>query len=144
MNRIPSVGAVMTPFPHVVHVDDSLIHARAMMVEHDVRHLPVKDGNTLVGIITDRDLKRALDPALGLPPKEELFVKDVFVPDAFIIDSAQPLDLVLEELVTRHIGSALVTKKDHLAGIFTLSDGCRIFCEHLRALFPVTSGTDIA
>jgi acetoin utilization protein AcuB len=144
MDRIPSIGSVMSPFPYVVHVDDSLRVARALMVEHGVRHLPVKDGDTLVGVLTDRDLKRALDPDLGLPPKDELFVKDVFVRDAFIVDFAEPLDHVLDELTRRHIGSALVTRKGRLVGIFTLADACRIFCAHLRALFPSGPGDDVA
>ena len=144
MNRIPSVGAVMTPFPHFVHVDDSLLVGRAMMVQHEVRHLPVKDGDQLVGILTDRDLKRALDPDLGLPPKDQLFVRDVFVSDAFVVDSAEPLDNVLEQLAARHIGSALVTKKGRLVGIFTLVDACRMFCEHLRAMFPNRRSNEVA
>ena len=144
MDRIPSVGSVMTPFPHCVHVDDSLLVARTMMVEHDVRHLPVKDGHQLVGILTDRDLKRALDPDLGLPPKDQLFVRDVFVSDAFVVESTEPLDNVLEQLAARHIGSALVTKTGRLVGIFTLMDGCRIFCEHLRATFPNQQGDEVA
>jgi acetoin utilization protein AcuB len=65
MDHIPSIASVMTPFPYVVHVDDSVLAARALMVEREVRHLPVKSGNTLVGVLTDRDLKRALDPGLG-------------------------------------------------------------------------------
>jgi CBS domain-containing protein len=69
MDHIPSIGSVMSPLPHVVHVDDSLRAARGLMVEHGVRHLPVKDDDALVGVLTDRDLKRALDPDLGLPPK---------------------------------------------------------------------------
>ena len=140
VDRIPSVGSVMTPFPHFVHVDDSLLVARMIMVEHAVRHLPVKDGNELVGILTDRDLKRALDPDLGLPPKDQLFVRDVFVADAFVVDSAEPLDNVLEQLAARHIGSALVTEEGRLIGIFTLVDACRTFCEHLRAMFPNRGG----
>jgi CBS domain-containing membrane protein len=60
MNRIPSVFSAMTPFPHTVEVDESLLRARVLMVEHHVRHLPVQDRGTLVGILTDRDLKRAL------------------------------------------------------------------------------------
>src|SRR6476469_10299191 len=103
MDRIPSVGSVMTPFPHVVHVDDSLRVARTMMVEHEVHHLPVKEGDPLVGILTDRDLKRALDPDLGLPTKDELFVKDVFVRDAFVVEFAEPLDTVLETVAARHL-----------------------------------------
>jgi acetoin utilization protein AcuB len=144
MDHIPSIGSVMSPFPHVVHVDDSLRLARAVMVEHGVRHLPVKDDDTLVGVLTDRDLKRALDPDLGLPPKDELFVRDVFVRDAFVVDFAEPLDNVLEELAKRHIGSALVTREGRLVGIFTLTDACRMLCAHLRALFPAGSGDDVA
>ena len=79
MDHIPSIGSLMTPFPHVVQLSDSLLRARTLMVEHQMRHLPVKDANTLVGVLTDRDLKRALDPDLGLPPKAQLFVRDVFV-----------------------------------------------------------------
>jgi acetoin utilization protein AcuB len=144
MDHIPSIGAVMTPFPHVVQVDESVLVAKALMVEHDVRHLPVKDGNTLLGVLTDRDLKRALDPGLGLPPKEELFVRDVFVPDAYVVDVAEPIDLVLEQLSTRHIGSALVTKHGRLVGIFTLTDSARLYCLHLRSLFPHHSSTEVA
>ena len=109
MTHIPSIGSVMTPFPYVVQVDDSLLVARTLMVEHSIRHLPVKDGSTLVGVLTDRDLKRALDPNLGLPPEEELFVRDVFVADAYVVDVTEPLDGVLDQLSTQHIGSALVT-----------------------------------
>jgi acetoin utilization protein AcuB len=136
MNHIPTIGSVMTPFPHVVQVDDSLPVATALMVEHAVRHLPVKEGNRLVGLLTDRDLKRAVDPELGLPPREELFVRDVFIPEPYVVDAATPLDEVLEQLASQHIGSALVTKKERLVGIFTAMDACRIYCAHLRSLFP--------
>jgi CBS domain-containing protein len=43
MDHIPSIGSIMTPFPYVVQVDESVLAARALMVEHQVRHLPVKD-----------------------------------------------------------------------------------------------------
>jgi acetoin utilization protein AcuB len=140
MDHIPSIGSVMTPFPHVVQRDDSLLVARSMMVEHQVRHLPVKHGNRLVGVLTDRDLKRALDPDLGLPPKEELFVRDILETHTYVVESTAALDEVLEHLVAHHIGSALVTKSGRLVGIFTTTDACRVLCRHLRALFP--SDTD--
>ena len=144
MDHIPSIGSVMTPFPCMVQVNASVLAARALMVEHDVRHLPVKDGSTLVGVLTDRDLKRALDPSLGLPPKEELFVRDVFVPDAYIVDVGEPLDSVLDHLSSQHIGSALVTKSGRLVGIFTLTDAARLFSRHLHSLFPCHSGDEVA
>lgn len=79
-------------------------------------------------MLTDRVLKRALDPNLGLPREEELFVRDVFVPDAYVVDRTK----------------RLVTKNGRLVGMFTLVDEARMYCQHLRALFPSTSSAEIA
>ena len=144
MDHIPTMAAVMTPFPFSVDVSDSMLRARDLMTEHDVRHLPVVKNHKLLGILTDRDLKRALDPDLGLPPKNELFVRDVYLPDPYIVDDLSPLDDVLEHMAAHHIGSALVTKNGRLAGIFTSTDACRVYCEHLRRIFPRPLGTDAA
>lgn len=144
MKHIPAMGSAMTPFPYFVAVDDSLLRARTLMVEHEVRHLPVKDGARLVGVVTDGGIKRALDPDLGLPPKDELFVRDVFVPNAYVVDIGQPLDRVLQHMAEHHIGSALVTKAGRLAGIFTSTDACRLFAECLRSFFPSSSGDALA
>lgn len=130
---MPTVESVMTPCPHCVDADDSLLLARALMQRYEVRHLPVINAGTLVGVLTDRDIKRALDPDLGLPPLDELFVRDLFVPDAYIVEAAEPLDEVLAHLSTTHIGSALITRDGHLVGIFTVTDACRTFCQFLRA-----------
>ena len=144
MDHIPTMAAVMTPFPFSVDVSDSLLRARDLMTEHEVRHLPVVKNYELLGILTDRDLKRALDPDLGLPPKDELFVRDVYLPDPYVVDGHSPLDDVLEHMAAHHIGSALVTKNGRLAGIFTSTDACRVYCEHLRRIFPKPTGTDAA
>jgi acetoin utilization protein AcuB len=144
MTHMPTTSSVMTPFPFVVQTDDSLLYARELMVRHGIRHLPVKRGDELAGVLSDRDLKRALDPDLGLPPKEELFVSDVFEPDAYVVDGGEPLDAVLAHMAAEHIGSVLVTKHGHLVGIFTATDACRVFCEHLRSLFPEGPGGEAA
>ncbi|HEY2153528.1 MAG TPA: hypothetical protein VGH34_22155 [Vicinamibacterales bacterium] len=38
MNDMPSMGTVMTPFPHFVTIDTSIPLARARTVEHEVRN----------------------------------------------------------------------------------------------------------
>ncbi len=144
MQRMPTVRSQMTPFPYFVEAHDSLLKARAMMVEHEIRHLPVKERGVLVGVLTDRDLKRVLDPDLGMPPKEELFVQDAYVSEAYAVDGGEPLDGVLEHMATHHIGSALVTKGGRLVGILTATDACRLFCDHLRTLFPKGGGDEAA
>lgn len=138
------VASVMTPFPCWIDIDDSVRRARGLMVEHQIRHLPVMRGRSLVGILSDRDLKRALDPTLGLPPEDELFVRDVYVSDPYVVDSNTALDVVLEQMAAQHVGSALVTSHGRLAGILTATDVCRLYCDHLRKLFPPRDGEDVA
>ena len=42
-----------------VNADDSMQKATELLKEHNIRILPVMEIGKLVGIITDRDLKRA-------------------------------------------------------------------------------------
>ena len=68
LSKNPSIAAVMTAFPYSVGVDEPITRAQALMAEHDIRHIPVKDDNQLVGVVTERDIavRRAeswFDPA---------------------------------------------------------------------------------
>jgi len=136
MSRIPTVQSVMTPFPFSLDQGASLREAQQMMRSHEVRHLPVVAGSQLTGVLTDRDLKRALDPSLGLPPKNELFVDDVMVHDPYVVETSAPLDGVLEDMADELIGCALVVRQGKLVGIFTTTDACRAFAGHLRTPLP--------
>ena len=128
-----TVGDVMTRGPWVVDDDAPLRQARHLMVDREIHHLPVVQRGRLVGVLSDRDLKRALDPDLGLPPEDELFVRDVCVFDAYTVPPEEPLERVLREMAARHIGSVLVTDGAGLVGILTASDACRLFADFLGA-----------
>jgi acetoin utilization protein AcuB len=134
MNRIPLLKTAMTPFPWWIDIDEPLLAARDLMRRHKVRHLPVKENGKLVSVVTDRDLKFALDPELGLPPRESLRVREVCVYTAYIVDIETRLEVVLETMAERRIGSALVTKDDNLVGIFTTPDVCRALARLIREL----------
>ena len=47
----------MTPDPMTMQVTDSVNEAIRLLKEKNIRHLPVMEGDRLVGIATDRDLK---------------------------------------------------------------------------------------
>lgn len=134
MNRIPLLKTLMTPFPWWVDIDEPVLGAREMMRQHKVRHLPVKEHGRLVSVVTDRDLKFALDPELGLPPRESLRVRDVCVYTTYIVDIETRLEIVLDTMAERKIGSALVTRDGNLVGIFTSTDACRTLAKLLREL----------
>ena len=90
------------------------------------------DGNTLVGIITDRDIKLLLGPELGSPDPKELTVEDAYIADSFIVDLETPLVDVLSGMIEQHLGAALVTTHGRLAGIFTSVDACRVLHDKLQ------------
>jgi len=143
-NPIPRIKSVMTPFPYAVEVGNPIADAKALMAAHDIRHLPVTEHGKLVGVITERDIRRALDPVFGLPPEAELQVRNVFVPDAYVVEITESLDRVLSVMAAQHLGSALVVKGDKLAGIFTVTDACRHFAALLRSQLPTVVGDDVA
>lgn len=51
---------VMTRNPDTVKSSDAVIHALELMNEHNYRHLPVVDGERLVGVVSIRDLYRSV------------------------------------------------------------------------------------
>lgn len=46
---------------------DTLEHVRHLMNRHHIRHVPVIDDHTLVGVISIRDIAKALEMALETP-----------------------------------------------------------------------------
>ena len=131
----PTLKAVMTPFPYSVELNAAIGEARALMLEHKVRHLPVTDNHELKGLISDRDIKLLLGPELGSPDPKELTVEDAYVAECYVVDLDQPLRVVLRTLGQRRIGAAVVTAHGRLAGVFTTTDACRAFAEHLDEQF---------
>jgi len=135
VKHVPFIKSVMTAFPYFIEVNAGLHAATKMMERHGIRHLPVKDGDELIGVVSDRDVKRA---------KDERHVGDIVVRETYIVDLNERLDSVLLHLAKRHIGCALIVKEGRLAGIFTTTDACRVFGEYLRSLFPTEPGDDVA
>jgi CBS domain-containing protein len=136
MKRTPQIVAFMTPFPYSIDIDAPLSDARAFMQRHRIRHLPVTAQRTIVGIVTDRDIKLMLGPDFAYPPERELKVRDVCVEDPYIVPASTPVAVVAETMAKRHIGSALITKRDALVGIFTSTDACRTLAQLLGPQEP--------
>ncbi|MGR8948880.1 MAG: CBS domain-containing protein [Gammaproteobacteria bacterium] len=126
-----SILNVMTPFPHSIGLDATLLEARAFMKEHNIRHLPVTKEGELHGIITEHDIKLMLSPEFGYPDPKELMVFDVYVPEPYIVDISTSLSSVTSTLVERKIGSAIITKHGKLVGILTTRDVCRALAKFL-------------
>ncbi len=53
------VSAVMVTEPIIGNPDDSVDYVRGVMTDHRVSHLPVMDGENLLGVISFHDVARA-------------------------------------------------------------------------------------
>lgn len=144
MPQIPQIRLVMTTFPYSIGLEAPLAEARELMRRHGIRHLPVTRGHELVGILTDRDVKRVLGRDSDRPPEGRMRVEDVYLDKPYVVESHEPLDNVLLNMSDMHIGSALVTHKGKLAGLFTVTDACRCFGEFLRQHYRPPEGDDAA
>jgi CBS domain-containing protein len=54
------IADVMTPSPISISLDDSLEHCMKIMTEKHIRHLPVKENETLCGIISIGDVVKSI------------------------------------------------------------------------------------
>ena len=140
--HMPPVAAAMTAFPHHVRSDDPISAVERLMREHGIRHVPVQDGGRVTGVVSQRDVLHYLNPALPRSDHERIRVRDILVPDPYVVEINAPLGEVVEEMARRRVGSAIVVKHGRLAGILSLVDVCRVLAEILRQRFP--QGDDAA
>lgn len=145
MSRTPTIKTAMTAFPYSVDIKAPIDEAQAFMREHKIRHLPVTEDGVLIGVVTDRDIKLLLGPDFDYPEPKELRVADAMVEETYVVDLNTPLVEVVKHMAEHRVGSALVTRKGKLAGVFTSTDACRAFAEVLEGMNPlVESGGDAA
>lgn len=113
----------MTASPHFIGQEQTLQEAHAMMRTHDIRHLPVLHGGTLVGIVSQRDL--ALVESLPDVDPRKVTVEDAMSTETYCVPADAPLVMVATEMADRKLGSAVVLDGDRVVGVFTLVDVCR-------------------
>lgn len=142
MPRIPTIKGAMRPFPYSIQADADLGEAKRLFSEHSIRHLPVLEGDRLVGLVSLHGVERA--EALAVRDGAVLpSVREVATSAVYTVGLDEPLDNVLLHMAANRLGSAIVARHDRVVGIFTTTDALRGFAEHLRRDLPA-DGDDAA
>ncbi|TFL08836.1 CBS domain-containing protein [Pusillimonas caeni] len=118
-----------------IDADDTLLHATRMMKDNKIKHLPVVDrSGSLVGIVTDRDLKKAsASDATTLEVHELLYLLDkvtiqtIMSKNVVTVDKGTPLKQAALLMVDKGIGCLPVMDGKQLVGIVTRTDVLRYF-----------------
>ena len=129
-----TVGAWMTENPQSIAPDTSVRTAFFKMRSEGYRHLPVVDKGKLVGMVTDRDLRR---PDLSPEPdgwhdyynlEEDYEVRHVMTTRVESMVPSDGLEKALRLLIDRKFGAApVVDKNGDMIGIITTFDLMRAF-----------------
>jgi acetoin utilization protein AcuB len=126
---IPTIQKYMTTTPHSIGADETIEAASQLLRQHGVRHLPVLEGEQLLGVLTDRDIKfvegfRDVDPTT-------LTVAEAMIEEPYSVSPATPLDEVTSTMAEKKYGCAIVVQNQRVVGIFTTVDACRALSELL-------------
>ncbi|MEO1173916.1 MAG: CBS domain-containing protein [Myxococcota bacterium] len=119
------ISEFMTPHPYRIGVDQMLSRAHQLMREHQIRHLPVLKGGALVGVVTERDL--ALVEALPGVQADSVTVEEAMSDEVFEVEPNTPFREVVSQMAEHKYGSAIVTERHKLLGVFTTIDALRSF-----------------
>lgn len=117
-----------------INVDDSMSDAVHLLKEHDIRMLPVMKNGELVGIVTDRDIKRAsASDATSLEIHELLYLlvkikvneimtkNPITVPSDFTVE--ETAKILLENKIS---GVPVMNAQDKVVGVITQNDLFRV------------------
>ena len=125
-----NVAKRMKRNPVFVDEGDSMKKAMDLLKEHEIRHLPVlKDGEQLVGIVSERDIKQASpSPATALEIREIYYlldkvkVKQIMTRRPYTVSSSAPIEEAALILREKKIGCLPVVDDGKLVGILTETD----------------------
>ena len=134
-----------SPAKSISH-DARLLEAALILRSTGFRHLPIVDGERLVGIITDRDVNRCAPSLLGNITPEEynaIFentpLERVMTRNPLTVTPTTPLREAADLLHQRKLGCLPVVDDGRLVGILTVTDMLGVLLEFLAGTTPQAS-----
>ena len=128
------VKAWMSKNPLTVEASASVADAWRLMRSRRIRHLPVRDGRKLVGIVSDRDMRLAFpSPAPDLDASQRralwdrLQVWQIMSRVVVVVPADAPMERAARMLLRYKVGGLPVMANGRLVGIITETDFLRAF-----------------
>lgn len=132
--KIPTVAEAMTYNPVTVTLGTNLANMLQLMKKHSCHHLPVMYEGKLVGIVSDRDVRLALNSPVTLHDRgeDEMLLETVtsegcMTPDPMTINADAPVTEDADLMLTYKFSSLPVVHDGKLVGIITVSDLLRSY-----------------
>lgn len=118
--------------------------AQTLMAVNNIRHLPVLDGERLVGVLSDSDVRGVMIPqraCSGRAARPEAFylpadrrVEEAMTADPAWVAPGADIEDAARALLERKIGCLPVLERNRVVGIITASDILWVFMEIMGVL----------
>ncbi len=133
-----TVQTLMTGSPHKASPDTRLREILACMNRDGCRHVPVVEDELLVGIVSERDIRLALDSPVLEPGEsggrldslESLTAGDCMTAAPMTVTPSTPAHEAADMLRLHKFGALPVVEDGRLVGILSTVDFLRYFATH--------------
>ncbi len=138
INNIP-VSEIMTKEVVTVDVTADLKSIHHIIMNQNIRHIPVMEKNKVGGIISKTDYLRLTFGTIFEDAEQtneaimEIFeLKDLMVRNPYTVSSDTSIRVVMEIFISHEFHAVPVVDKGKLVGILSVSDVLRYFSEKLK------------
>lgn len=123
------VEEVMSREPYSVTPQTSVREALRILFERDIRHLPVVDDSSLIGMVSIRDLPMVARVWFGAPHEVQQLldqpISDVMSTGVISVSAKSSLGEAVDLLLAHKVGALPVVEGSKLVGILSYIDALR-------------------
>ena len=135
--ELQTVGSIMTSRVVTIAMDDSLEVIRDIFKQVKFHHLIVVDGETVVGLISDRDYFKAISPYVDTLSEThrdratlEKRAHQIMSPSPVTVERSCPIQEAARVMLNRSVSCLPITYSNgSMAGVVTWKDVFKVFLE---------------
>lgn len=135
------ISFIMTKNVITLNPTDTLLKAKKMMKDHNIRHLPVTSEKKLLGMVSLTDVLRMEfgevygpdETAMDGPIVEMLTVGQIMRSPVKTVEEHQTIYEVAELLIQEEYHALPVQKEERLCGIVTTTDVIRCLVDKIKS-----------
>lgn len=120
---------ILIPGLKTISIDASMVDAERILNEKKFRHLPVSDGKKLVGILSDRDIQRAMTVIISSENKTQGLIQNHKKVSEYMstpvhkMKISDTVERLVREMISRKVSSFIIEDDaSNDVGIITTED----------------------
>jgi CBS domain-containing protein len=140
----PSVRDIMMSSPISLQRDNKLSPVEYVMASGRIRHVPILDGEHLVGVLSQADLfHSAFAKAMHLRPREQrdlvdsIKIEDVMSKHVISVPADTSIRAAARLMMEKKLGCLPIVQGERLVGLVTKSDMLRYLAERKDEEVPI-------